>query len=261
MVWTDMQLGPVWSPRPDVWTLRKSYADPDPRAYECKVSVADFRADITSGKWQSYLTYSRAVTFATPAGLIDKKDLPAGCGLMIWNGEYWHTVKAPTLNVRPSIPHDAMMKLLIDGIERAEEASRIRLRDKWHTEASIRQAYGQKVAEYVRDKLTLDDRIASLRKMYEDERHRLEQQEASRRKASEDERDAILSDVREILGLHVGSGEWEIKRKIRELAESVSRDAEVRALQFRLLAFEDAIAKAKETPNSTLLRRYSKKTA
>ena len=49
MIWLDMQLGPSGSPRPDVFTAPKSYSGFKPIAYECKVSVSDFRSDITSG--------------------------------------------------------------------------------------------------------------------------------------------------------------------------------------------------------------------
>ena len=66
MVWTDMQLGPVGSPRPDVFTVNKSYTQPRPLSYEIKISRADFRSDVTSGKWQKYLDYSAGVIFAPP---------------------------------------------------------------------------------------------------------------------------------------------------------------------------------------------------
>jgi len=61
MVWTDMQLGPSGSARPDVFTLDKVYSRPAPTAYECKISRADLRADTTSGKWQKYLQFAGAV--------------------------------------------------------------------------------------------------------------------------------------------------------------------------------------------------------
>ena len=81
MVWCDMQLGPLPSPRPDVYTIDKSYRHPKPTAYEVKVSVADFRSDVTSGKWQVYRRFAGAVYFAVPAGLASPSDVPDGCGL------------------------------------------------------------------------------------------------------------------------------------------------------------------------------------
>lgn len=102
MVWTNMQLGPSGSPRPDVYTLAKSFSRPRPMAYEIKVSLPDYRRDVTSGKWQSYLDYSSAVVFVVPAGLITKADLPAGCGLMTRSDKGWRTAKAPPCRASPS---------------------------------------------------------------------------------------------------------------------------------------------------------------
>ena len=97
IIWTDMQLGPSGSPRPDVYSIPKSYSGYKPIAYECKVSVSDFRSDITKGKWQSYLKYSSGVIFAVPKGLITKDDLPKGCGLIVRSENGWRMVKGPTL--------------------------------------------------------------------------------------------------------------------------------------------------------------------
>lgn len=99
LVWCDMQLGPAGSPRPDVYALDKSFAHPRAITYECKVSVADFRADVTAGKWQSYLGFSSGVYFAAPAGLLKKEDVPNGCGLIVRGEEGWRTLRAPTLQV------------------------------------------------------------------------------------------------------------------------------------------------------------------
>ena len=77
LVWTDMQLGPAGSPRPDVYSLPCSFTRFMPIAYECKISVADFRRDVTAGKWTSYMQFAAGVIFAAPAGLVGKDDLPA----------------------------------------------------------------------------------------------------------------------------------------------------------------------------------------
>lgn len=57
VIFENMQLGPAGSPRPDVYTIPKVYSRFTPLAYEVKISVADFRSDVTSGKWQSYRAY------------------------------------------------------------------------------------------------------------------------------------------------------------------------------------------------------------
>lgn len=51
IVWTDMQLGPSGSPRPDVYSIEPSFAKFRPLAYEVKVSVADYRRDVAAGKY------------------------------------------------------------------------------------------------------------------------------------------------------------------------------------------------------------------
>jgi hypothetical protein len=114
MVWTDMQLGPSGSPRPDVYLLRKSYSKPLPMAFECKISRSDLRSDTTSGKWQSYLKFASGVVFAVPDGLATVADIPAGCGLIVRKAKEWRYARRPTLT-RVTVPFDACMKLLIDG--------------------------------------------------------------------------------------------------------------------------------------------------
>lgn len=117
MVWQDIQLGPSGSPRPDVYTLAKSFANPNPRAYEAKISRPDFLADVTAGKWRTYLTYADSVVFAVPAGLVTPAEIPHLAGLMVRGETGWRTLKRATPCV-VSIPQSALLKLLIDGIER-----------------------------------------------------------------------------------------------------------------------------------------------
>ena len=76
MVWEDIPVGKVHSVRPDVLTIEKSYSSPNPISYEIKVSVSDFRSDVTKAKWKAYLDFSYGVIFAVPKGLI-KKSLSA----------------------------------------------------------------------------------------------------------------------------------------------------------------------------------------
>lgn len=128
MVWEDIPVGCSGSIRPDVLTIEKSFANPNPISYEIKVSVSDFRSDVTSGKWMGYLDFSSAVVFAVPKGLITKNDLPNGCGLMTFNGEFWNTVKRPTLS--PSnLNNELLLKLLISGNERQTNKYQVKNRD------------------------------------------------------------------------------------------------------------------------------------
>lgn len=149
-VWTDMQLGPVASPRPDVYTLPKSFSRWTPLAYECKVSRSDFRADVTKGKWQDYLQFAGAVIFATPAGLIEKTEVPPGCGLMHRTDKQWRTIQRPTLRTLDNLPKDAWMKILLDGMDRHRQTidpNRGTLIRQYIDSQAIKKKFGQAIGE------------------------------------------------------------------------------------------------------------------
>ena len=144
MVWRDLQLGPHGSPRPDVLTIMKSFANPQITAYECKISVADFRSDATSGKWQKYLQYAGAVIFAAPAGLISKDDVPAHCGLIQRHETSWRLAKKPVRNP-VELPQEAALKLLIDGVSREGAVHKFR---QWTHDDGFSKRYGQEAARW-----------------------------------------------------------------------------------------------------------------
>lgn len=151
MVWEDMQLGPSGSPRPDVYTIPKVYSRFCPIAYEIKISVADFRSDVTSGKWQSYLKFAAGVIFAVPDGLVSKNEVPPTCGLMVRKDKVWRSVKGPTLTPVASLPKDTWMKLLLDGIWRVQEKIGPRKRSVWDLERANRRALSADVLKVLRD--------------------------------------------------------------------------------------------------------------
>lgn len=128
MVWEDIPVGKVHSVRPDVLTIEKSYSSPNPISYEIKVSVSDFRSDVTKAKWKAYLDFSYGVIFAVPKGLITKADIPNGCGLMTFNGSSWNTVKKPTLHPA-KLNDELLLKLLISGDQRETKKPIIKNRD------------------------------------------------------------------------------------------------------------------------------------
>lgn len=144
MVWEDIPVGKAGSVRPDVLTIEKSFSSPNPISYEIKVSVSDFRSDVTKAKWRNYLDFSYGVVFAVPKGLITKNDLPDGCGLMTFNGQSWNTVKRPTLS--PSnLGGELLLKLLIAGKERETSKPIIKNRDfdKYAHHESLRKKFGK----------------------------------------------------------------------------------------------------------------------
>lgn len=159
VVFENMQLGPAGSPRPDVYTIPKVYNRFTPLAYEVKISVADFRSDVTSGKWQSYRAYSSAVIFAVPKGLIGKADIPDGCGLMVRNEAGWKTAKAPALQPVDNLPLAAWQKLFFDGLERQDKSRRLEPRraDAWHIRAKTAAMLGKDVAWAIENREAIDE--------------------------------------------------------------------------------------------------------
>ncbi len=117
---TDMPLGSVWAGQysigkgtqiADALMVRPSYTQFCVSIYEIKVSRADFLSDIRSEKWRGYLPHSHRFYFATPKGLIDKKEIPREAGLIIRCKKTWRTVVQP--EVRDiEIPYDTMMALV-----------------------------------------------------------------------------------------------------------------------------------------------------
>ena len=98
----------------DVATMKLSWTQPNPTAYEVKISRADFLADTQSGKYERYLRYVRRLYFAAPSGLLTKEDIPAGCGLVVRGDNGWRTVKAPRVNVpNPETWPDFLQSLLM----------------------------------------------------------------------------------------------------------------------------------------------------
>jgi hypothetical protein len=161
MVWRDMQLGPSGTARPDVFTMFKSYAHPQAMAYECKVSRADFRSDVTSGKWQTYLKFASGVYFAVEAGLIDKREVPEHCGLIVLTGGRWRAQKKPVLNPAWELPRSAWLKMLIDGVSReGANGSRRAAATDWRYTRTLEDRHGEILAKTIRDRLGAEDEIA-----------------------------------------------------------------------------------------------------
>lgn len=167
LAWVDMQLGPSGSVRPDVYVIPRSYSNFRPLAYEAKVSMSDFRKDVTSGKWQNYLDFACGVIFAAPAGMLTKDDVPQECGLIVRHDEVWRTVKKPTLRVLPTLDVFAWVKLLIDGVEREADRRRPPLRKAgelhpWQAEQQLRKKHGEKLAQLVSMAIRSEDALHAM---------------------------------------------------------------------------------------------------
>jgi hypothetical protein len=221
LVWMDMQIGPAGSPRPDVFTLQKSYTRPSPSAYECKISVPDFRSDVTSGKWQKYLRFAGAVTFCVPAGLVKKEDVPVGCGFMTRGAEGWATLRRAT---RQTVKWDAdvMLKLFIDGYGRELGQVELKRRDMRTAIASNKLAkkFGQHVAEVIRDL----EQAKRMVEYYTQAGHK--RIEAARKEAGQitEAQQARWVDISKVLGLPETANRWDIDRAIANLTKPDKSD-------------------------------------
>ncbi|HDR9022717.1 TPA: hypothetical protein QDB09_003271 [Burkholderia vietnamiensis] len=257
LVWTDMQLGPAGSPRPDVYTVPCSFARFQPVAYECKISVADFRRDVTAGKWTSYLRFAAGVIFAAPAGLLKKEDIPAGCGLIVRGPDGWRSLKGPTLKNMENLPRDAWIKLIIDGMARLADQGREQLRaglcNEWTLEKKVRARLGDVVADAVRDQLHAErrlkvatERLESLAEEAEKERRLILDRAKEHAQRDAMQIDSARGELARALGLPASAGAWEIASACKQAARRVSVDPEVKRLRQQLERIQVAIESAAE---------------
>lgn len=230
MVWEDMQLGPSGSPRPDVFTMAKSFVRPQPTTYEVKVSVSDFRSDITSGKWQSYSDFSAAIYFAVPRGLVNKGDVPNGCGLIVRGDGGWRAVKKATVQ-KITLPESALLKLLMDGIDRLQDNIGPRELNVWAAAAKIRKKYGDDVAAVVQNLHIAREHLSYMQDEYRRLNEKIDAEvrsasENARRKVEMEERHAAqnLCDLREALGAQPDTSPIDLTKMVRRLIEEAAAD-------------------------------------
>lgn len=239
MVWADIQLGPSGSPRPDVYTLMKSFSKPKPTAYEIKVSRSDFLADVTAGKWMQYLAYAESVTFCAPAGLLKKDEIPATCGFMERGEASWRTVRRASPSP-VTIPQDAMLKLLIDGIGREGGAARMDLGRRYRADKAAAMVLGQAVANQVQNALWADTRIEHAER---DAKRIVEQAQHTATRLAEQvwpEAPMLWQDLVTVLGLPRDADTWQVERAIRDVKIAAEGGVAAQQLRFILSCMEGA---------------------
>ncbi|MCY1167109.1 DNA repair protein MmcB-like protein [compost metagenome] len=159
MVWTNMQLGPSGSPRPDVFTVNKSFSRFRSDCYEIKVSVSDLRHDVTSGKWQSYRKFGHAVWFAFPRGMVELDLVPKECGIIL-RGETWRAARKPVAQVLDTLPRDTWLKLLMEGVPRFGNGAVVSRRsDVWHLEQVARKKFGDNIGDLLKERTYAESRF------------------------------------------------------------------------------------------------------
>ncbi len=211
MVWEDIQLGPSGSPRPDVYTIEKSFVSPSPTAYECKVSRSDFLADVTSGKWTSYRAYACRVIFAAEVGLLSKADVPVECGLILLHSSgTWRAAKRATVNP-VEVPYRALLKLLIDGVERCGPTYRAKA---WSHDDGFSKRYGSEAARWVADAASVKESV----RMAEERRagilQRAEKDAAAICENARKNGGELWSQLLDVLDLPPNANSWTVRDKI-----------------------------------------------
>lgn len=84
----------------DVVSMRLSWTYPRITGFEVKISRSDFLGDVRSGKYKNYLESVKYLFFAVPKGMIDARECPDGCGLIVRGPRAWRVVRpAPPLNL------------------------------------------------------------------------------------------------------------------------------------------------------------------
>lgn len=255
IVWEDMQLGPSGTARPDVYAIPCSFSKFCPVIYEIKVSVSDFRADVTAGKYTKYFAYASAVVFAVPEGMLKKSDIPEGCGLMVRKESGWNTLKGPTMRSVDNLPRDAWIKLVIDGIRRETERTRIMMRNApvYVDERRLAQRHGDEISSLVSQaynaKIRLESAIQNQEKRCAEVFQQTEQEARWHREQMERQALSLNSaqkELAEVLGLPADATVYQLTRAINEAIYRLSQDSEIQRLRGIFGNLEKMILKANE---------------
>lgn len=264
IVWEDMQLGPSGTARPDVYALPCSFSKFCPVVYEIKVSVSDFRADVTAGKFTKYFAYASAVVFAVPEGMLKKNDAPEGCGLMVRKESGWRMLKGPTMRPIDTLPRDAWIKLVIDGIRREGERTRLSIRSApvYVDERRLAQRHGEEIASLISQAYNAKSRLESAIEKQEKRRAEVFQQteQEARWHREQMERQAVSLnraqvELAEVLGLPADATVYQLTRAINEASYRLSQDAEILRLRGIFGNLEKMLAKAGEKLPGESVRR------
>jgi len=208
MVWTNTQLGPAGSPRPDLFTVNKSYSRFRTDCYEIKVSVSDLRSDVTSGKWQSYRKFGHAVWFAFPKGMAPLDLIPKECGVILRSDSGWRAARKPVAQVLDTLPRDAWLKLLIESSPGVLDCQP-RTANAWTAAEVVRKKHGRQIADLFQDVHNMEDRLLYRKEKLQADLDEVEKQIQARRaelaereKRSQERLGAQMQEVGVLLGLN-----------------------------------------------------------
>ena len=152
----------------DVFAVRPSWTQANPTVYEVKISRADFLRDTQAGKYQRYLPYCRRLYFATPEGMVHRKEVPEGTGLCVRGENGWRTVLAPRVRPVPEgwpeILFSLLLKIHPGPWDKPTRAERVRATAKAAETRVAGRATAPKVAAALNELDALRGSVASARR-------------------------------------------------------------------------------------------------
>jgi len=239
MVWENLTMGRPPAPRPDVYVMEKSFTRPAPRTFEVKVSISDFRADVTAGKWMNYLEFSESVTFAVPHGLVGKADIPKGCGFMVRSERGWATIKRATRQPC-ELAKDVLLKLLMGRYQVLQSEVRAKDYRRFLLASGVRRDLGAEVADFLARRGEAEEKLALAQERAEKKLEATKAEADAIRKAADHSAANSLRAVCEALGAPEGMSTegagWAIRKRLKLL----DRDEEVARLRAGLAAIKRA---------------------
>lgn len=132
-------------------------------AIEIKVSKADFRSEMKSGKWQHFHRLCHRFAFAVPYGLVSVDDVPAECGLIEVTGSGIRWTRPAPRHEPEELP-DGVFAEVARRLSRQEE--RLRRGDAADPAAEITRLRLE-VQHLEAQRRTADERVNKYRKQVE----------------------------------------------------------------------------------------------
>lgn len=252
IVFRDQNIGPAGMPRPDVLTINKSYNRWNPTVFEIKVSRADFLSDVKSGKWAKYFDAASRVSFAVPAGLVKKTEIPEKAGLIVRHDKVWRYAKKPTVEPLDNFDRWLWMALLmtLDGWSKQGNI-RPRAAD-FSRAAEQRHELGEKIRGYLNDSGGAEYAVERDRKkaasVLKDARKRAESIVA---KAKEDN-PLARNEIKQVFaeyGIHLPRRHFPIRNEVENMLNALQERFDADA---RIAAAQKHIAQAAEAVGATV---------
>lgn len=239
MVWTNTQLGPVGSPRPDVFTISKSFSRFRSDCYEVKFSVSDLRSDVTSGKWQSYRKFGHCVWFAFQKGLVPLDTIPRECGVIVRGDTgLWRAARKPVAQVLDTLPRDAWLKLLMESFPTFPASAGPRTANEYQAAEIIRKKIGRELGDLFSNIANAESRLKWKRESIEKDIAEIDKRTADRRALAEaDARRTAerlqdgMAELAQTLGLAADATPSELCAAIHSLRNRLGAQGITRAIE------------------------------